>query len=222
MTDQQRADSLTRAVMPNLTRFRREGVTFTNSYTVSPHCCPARATFFTGLYPSQHGVWNNVKVSNALSRGFYEGVRLFSEDLKAAGYRMYFSGKWHASTLETPLDRGFDVLDEPVPKPGKHCGYVTGGRENRRTAIRAPSRGSGAFTATVGAAKGFPAARGKSSATATRPMSCTARRTTRSRTRTWWTRRWPGCWIWSGRRSPGFTISGRWAPTTPTARPKNT
>lgn len=126
MTDQQRADSLDTAKMPNLDRFRKEGVTFTNAYTVAPHCCPSRATFFSGLYPSQHGVWNNVKFGNALSRGFYDGVRLFSEDLKAAGYRMHFSGKWHASVMEGPLDRGFDVMDEPTPKPGKRCGYVIG------------------------------------------------------------------------------------------------
>lgn len=126
MTDQQRADSLTRAKMPNLDQFRREGVTFRNSYTVAPHCCPSRATFFSGLYPSQHGVWNNVNVGNTLSRGLYQGVRLFSEDLKAAGYRMYFSGKWHVSALEGPLDRGFDIMDEPIPRPGKRCGYVLG------------------------------------------------------------------------------------------------
>jgi len=126
MTDQQRADSLYRAKMPNLDRFRSEGITFRNAYTVSPHCCPSRATFFSGLYPSQHGVWNNVYANNCLSRGLYEDVRLFSEDLHECGYRMYFSGKWHVSALESPLDRGFDVMDEPVRRPGKRCTYQVG------------------------------------------------------------------------------------------------
>lgn len=134
MTDQQRGDSLETARMPHVDQMRREGVTFTNSYTVAPHCCPSRATFFSGLYPSQHGVWNNVKFGNALSRGFYEGVRLFSEDLKEAGYRMHFSGKWHASVMEGPLDRGFDVMDEPVPRPGTRCKYVIG--DLKRTEYR--------------------------------------------------------------------------------------
>jgi len=81
MTDQQRADTIppySRARMPNLERFCSDGVVFTQAFCPSPHCCPSRATFFTGLYPSQHGVWNNVDVPNTLSRGLHEGVRLWS------------------------------------------------------------------------------------------------------------------------------------------------
>jgi arylsulfatase A-like enzyme len=110
MTDQQRGDTIApygKAMTPNLDRFCTEGLTFTNAYTVSPHCCPSRATFFSGLYPSQHGVWNNVNVGNTLSKGLYEGVRLWSEDLKDSGYDLYFHGKWHVSQLESPSDRGF-------------------------------------------------------------------------------------------------------------------
>lgn len=112
MTDQQRADSVypfSRAINPNITKFAKEGIAFTQAHTVAPHCCPSRASFFTGLYPSQHGVWNNVEVGNTLSKGLYEDVRLFSEDLKDSGYRMYYSGKWHVSAVESPLDRGFDL-----------------------------------------------------------------------------------------------------------------
>ena len=142
MTDQQRGDSINRAKMPNVERFRKEGITFTNSYTVAPHCCPSRATFFSGLYPSRHGVWNNVKVGNALSRGLYEGVTLFSEDLKNAGYRMYFSGKWHVSAVESPKHRGFDVLREPVTKPGKKCKYMVGDIEKAEYRHTRPATGN--------------------------------------------------------------------------------
>lgn len=119
MTDQQRGDTTppySRAKTPNLKRFSEEGLSFSNAYTIAPHCCPSRATFFSGLYPSQHGVWNNVDVGNTLSKGLYEGVRLFSEDLKVNGYDMYFSGKWHVSNVESPLDRGFDVMRVPSPE----------------------------------------------------------------------------------------------------------
>ncbi|MFI3214911.1 MAG: sulfatase-like hydrolase/transferase [Eubacteriales bacterium] len=112
MTDQQRGDSVyptERAISPNVTKFAKEGVTFSNAHTISPHCCPSRATFFSGLYPSEHGVWNNVEVGNTLSKGLYEGIKLFSEDLQENGYRTYFSGKWHVSAVENPLHRGFNA-----------------------------------------------------------------------------------------------------------------
>ena len=117
MTDQQRADTIPpfgRAHTPILDNFCRQGVTFTQAYCPSPHCCPCRASFFTGLYPSEHGVWNNVEVGNALSRGPRVGTRLFSDDLQTAGYALHFSGKWHVSSLETPEAHGWQI-DSTVP-----------------------------------------------------------------------------------------------------------
>jgi len=113
MTDQQRAGTVLpgsrfKAITPNIDKFREESVTFTEAHGPSPHCCPSRATFFTGLYPSQHGVWNNVEVPNALSRGLNEGVKLWSESLRESGYDLYFSGKWHVSAVEGPEDRGWE------------------------------------------------------------------------------------------------------------------
>lgn len=110
MTDHQRGDTALpehAALTPNLDRFAAEGVTFTNAFCPSPHCCPARATFFTGLYPTRHGVWNNICNDQALSRGLKPVVRLWSDDLAAAGYALHFSGKWHVSVEESPADRGW-------------------------------------------------------------------------------------------------------------------
>src|SRR5512141_2604637 len=98
MTDHQRADTVLPehpALTPVLDRFGRDAVTFTNAFCPSPHCCPSRATFFTGLYPSRHGVWNNVLNEQAINSGLRDGVRLWSEDLAAAGYDLHFCGKWH-------------------------------------------------------------------------------------------------------------------------------
>ncbi|MCC2685545.1 MAG: hypothetical protein K0R75_2444, partial [Paenibacillaceae bacterium] len=61
--DQQRGDSVApynRAITPHAAKLAKEGITFSQSYCPSPHCSPSRTTFWTGLYPSQHGVWNNV------------------------------------------------------------------------------------------------------------------------------------------------------------------
>jgi arylsulfatase A-like enzyme len=110
MTDQQRGDSILGGQpcrTPVLDRFRQDAVTFTSAFCPSPHCCPARATFFTGLYPSEHGVWHNVSVANAITRGLADGVQLWSSDLAAAGYDLAFSGKWHVSALQRPADHGW-------------------------------------------------------------------------------------------------------------------
>lgn len=110
MTDHQRGDMAPpykRAITPNMDKIASSGITFSNIFCTAPHCCPTRASFYSGLYPSQHGVWNNVNVANRLSSGLNDGIKLWSEDLKDAGYKMYFTGKWHVSADETPTDRGW-------------------------------------------------------------------------------------------------------------------
>lgn len=64
MTDQQRADSMGCAGnpiirTPNLDNIANEGVRFDSTYTVSPVCMPARASFISGLYPHNHNMWEN-------------------------------------------------------------------------------------------------------------------------------------------------------------------
>ncbi|NQU42037.1 sulfatase-like hydrolase/transferase [bacterium] len=123
MTDHQRADTVLSdhpAITPNLDRLGREGVTFTSTFCPSPHCCPARATFFSSLYPSRHGVWNNICNGQALSTGLKDGVRLWSEDLQEAGYNLYYTGKWHVSIEEGPEDRGWRTRGATAGKGAFH------------------------------------------------------------------------------------------------------
>jgi len=124
MTDHQRGDTVLPdgpAKTPNAAALAAEGVTFSQAFCPSPHCCPCRATFMTGLYPTQHGVWHNVDVANAISRGLAPGVRTWCEDFAGAGYRMHYHGKWHVSHYESPADRGWENgepgewSDRPLP-----------------------------------------------------------------------------------------------------------
>ncbi len=122
MTDQQQADVVRPGhpcITPHADALAQEGIRFTSTYCPTAHCCPSRATFMTGLYPSRHGIHNNVNTQTAINYGLHEGVETFSEHLKAAGYRMPFTGKWHVSAHESPGDRGWDVLDPPH-RPGHH------------------------------------------------------------------------------------------------------
>lgn len=95
---------------PNADRLACEGVRFAQTYTTAAHCCPSRASFFSGLFPSRHGVYNNVSNPQAIHRGLNPGVVTFGERLRAAGYALAFSGKWHVSDVEGPADRGWDEL----------------------------------------------------------------------------------------------------------------
>lgn len=112
MTDQQLGttvlpDGSPRAQTPVLDKFRQDAVTFRRAYCPSPHCCPSRASFFSGWYPSQHGVWNNVDVANALSRGPRPETPFWSTEFAEAGYQLLFSGKWHVSNHLAPSDFGW-------------------------------------------------------------------------------------------------------------------
>lgn len=123
MTDQQNADTIKpnhMAITPNIEAFEKSSVVLEEAFCPSPHCCPSRATFFTGLYPSQHGVWHNVEIDNAISRTVYDNVRMFPELLRENGYHTYFSGKWHVSAYEGPEDRGFEkILHEYISNYGR-------------------------------------------------------------------------------------------------------
>jgi arylsulfatase A-like enzyme len=92
---------------PNADRLAREGLTFRRAYTTTAHCCPSRATFMTGLYPSRHGIYNNVLNDAAIHTSLNAGVVTFSEVLRDAGYALGFSGKWHVCRDEQPQDRGW-------------------------------------------------------------------------------------------------------------------
>lgn len=113
MTDQQQAqvtmpDHPCRT--PHLDGMARRGVRFANCFTTMTHCCPSRASFMTGRYPSRHGVYNNVCNEAAINKGLHAGIETFAEKLKSAGYGLHFSGKWHVSAVENPADRGWDEL----------------------------------------------------------------------------------------------------------------
>lgn len=108
---------------PNVDRLSKEGLLFTSAFCPAPHCCPSRASFMTGLYPSEHGVFNNVDISSAIHADPYPDIHYFSQSLQQAGYNLGYSGKWHIGRTLRPENVGWVSLssqkDEPGPPPGE-------------------------------------------------------------------------------------------------------
>ncbi len=101
---------------PHIDQFAKEGVLFPNAFCPAPHCCPSRASFMTGLYPSEHGVFNNVDTDTAIHFNPYPDLPYFSQSLKDAGYELGYAGKWHVGHTLRPHNVGWTELNsQPYP-----------------------------------------------------------------------------------------------------------
>jgi len=93
-TDQQRGDALglhdSVLQTPNLDALASSGVLFTRSYANAPICMAARASWVTGRYPHNHGVFANGGCVLA-----EEQERTWANLLRGAGYQTAFIGKHH-------------------------------------------------------------------------------------------------------------------------------
>jgi arylsulfatase A-like enzyme len=99
---------------PDFEAFARGGVRFERAYAVLPLCSPARASLWTGVYPSAHGLrWNNEEQHSLNCREFRQGQRLYSDYLSEAGYRNAYVGKWHCGFDRLPLDYGIEGWSLP-------------------------------------------------------------------------------------------------------------
>ena len=61
---------------PNLDALADRSVRFTNAYTPSPICVPARAAFATGRYVHQTGHWDNASPYTGAPRGWATSCRM--------------------------------------------------------------------------------------------------------------------------------------------------
>lgn len=73
---------------PHLKRLAERSVRFTNAYTASPLCAPARASFMSGQLPRRTRVYDN-------AAEFTSSVPTFAHHLRRAGYQTALSGKMH-------------------------------------------------------------------------------------------------------------------------------
>lgn len=74
--------------VPHLRRLHERSVNFSNTYSPSPLCTPARGSFMAGMLPSVTTVYDN-------AAEFPSNLPTFAHYLRAAGYYTALSGKMH-------------------------------------------------------------------------------------------------------------------------------
>lgn len=101
---------------PNIDALAQAGMRFSN-FHVAGSCSPSRAMLQTGVMNHRNGLGNMPETIPDEHRGKpgYDTVMNFrvvtiAELLKAAGYRTYFTGKWHlgSDAKRLPHARGYD------------------------------------------------------------------------------------------------------------------
>lgn len=96
MADQFRADAMGcaggRVRTPALDSLAAEGIRFSECYTTSPLCVPARISMMTGLYPHTTGVWKNASFVLAPE------ANLWTKAIRDSGYATSVFGKLHLHT----------------------------------------------------------------------------------------------------------------------------
>jgi choline-sulfatase len=102
---------------PAMDYLAANGVRMANAFTPTPVCSPARASFFTGSYASQHGIhdWlfytklleNERQRTELKDQPSLEGQVTLPQMLSEAGYTCGLSGKWHCGR-DDHQQPGFD------------------------------------------------------------------------------------------------------------------
>ncbi|HVW11721.1 MAG TPA: sulfatase [Bryobacteraceae bacterium] len=106
LADDQRWDCLSCAghpilKTPHLDRIANEGVRFSNAFSTTSLCSPARASYLSGLYAHTHGVINNFT-------DYPKDLPSYPRQLQAAGYETAYIGKFHMGEQFDDPRPGFD------------------------------------------------------------------------------------------------------------------
>jgi len=94
---------------PNIDRLANEGMTFFSFYA-QPSCTPGRAAMQTGRIPNRSGM--TTVAFQGQGGGLPAAEWTLGSVLKQAGYRTFFTGKWHLGEADyaLPNAQGYDEM----------------------------------------------------------------------------------------------------------------
>jgi arylsulfatase A-like enzyme len=125
------ADSKSTSIRtPNLEKFAKEGMRFSNFYAASPRCTPSRAAILTGKNPARlhmtfvgdgrrpiDGNVNGRVLSPSALMELPACEITIPECLRSSGYTTAHFGKWHLGRV-APSEHGFDESDGATDNGG--------------------------------------------------------------------------------------------------------
>ena len=82
-------------IAQNISGLAETGAVMRNAFTPCPVCSPARASFWTGLYPSQHGIHDHLAEDDpdVGATAWLDGLPTLADYLHGAGYSTAMCGK---------------------------------------------------------------------------------------------------------------------------------
>jgi arylsulfatase A-like enzyme len=110
---------------PNIDRMAADGMTFFSFYA-QPSCTPGRAAIQTGRIPNRSGM--TTVAFQGQGGGLPKAEWTLGSMLKRAGYKTYFTGKWHLGEADyaLPNAQGYDKMEHCFLY---HCNAYTYGDE---------------------------------------------------------------------------------------------
>jgi N-acetylglucosamine-6-sulfatase len=96
LTDDLSWNLITPQIAPHIVQLEHQGETFTNYYVADSLCCPSRATIFTGLFPHDTHVTDNVPPAGGYTKFVTQGLnkKTFAVALQKSGYKNSLLGKY--------------------------------------------------------------------------------------------------------------------------------
>ena len=114
---------------PNIDRFAKSGLRFTDFHSNGPMCSPTRAAFMAGCYQNRFGREFESALggeSGISEKGLPPDAVTLPEVLKKVGYTTGMFGKWHLGYKppRTPASQGFDEFRGLVTGDGDHYTHI--------------------------------------------------------------------------------------------------